>query len=188
MIELKDVTFAYGNRQILNNFNLSVKNGECVQLLGESGCGKTTVARIILGLEKNYTGIVTVPEKISAVFQEDRLIENVDVKKNLQLVLNSKQYSFAEELLKKFEMHDTLKKRVNLLSGGMKRRIALIRAIAFGGDALVLDEAFNGIDLKNKQIAAEIIKNEFLLKEKTVLLITHVSEDAKLLSAKTVVF
>lgn len=188
MIKLKNVSFAYGNQQILNDFNLSVNDGECVQLLGASGCGKTTVVRIILGLENKFSGEVKVPDKISAVFQEDRLLENCDVQKNLKLVLDKNQYLFAEELLKKFNMYDVRKKRISELSGGMKRRIAIIRAVAFGGDALILDEAFNGIDLENKQIAAEIIKSEFLSKSKPVLLITHVKEDAILFNAKTVNF
>ncbi len=186
MIELKNVSFSYGKHPILQNFDLTVKNGECVQLLGASGCGKTTVVRIILGLETNFTGNVSVPEKVSVVFQEDRLLENCDVQKNLKLVLDKNQYLFAENLLKEFVLYDMRKKRISELSGGMKRRIALIRAIAFGGDALILDEAFNGIDLENKQIAAKIIKDEFLSKGKPVLLITHIKEDAELFTAKTV--
>ena len=68
----------------------------------------------------------------------------------------------------------------------MKRRVALIRAIAYNGDALILDEPFNGLDYDNKIIAAKIIKKEFIQKNKPVLLITHVSEDADLLGAKTI--
>ena len=68
----------------------------------------------------------------------------------------------------------------------MKRRVALARAIAYGGDALILDEAFNGLDAENKKIAANIIKREFLDKNKSVLLITHIKEDGELLNAKII--
>ena len=74
MIELKNVTFSYGEHNILNNFNLTVNNNECVQLCGASGSGKTTVARLILKLEKPINGTVITPDNISTVFQEDRYI------------------------------------------------------------------------------------------------------------------
>lgn len=187
MIELRKVSFSYGNEQILTDFNLQVNCGECVQLLGASGSGKTTVARLILGLEKTTAGTIVAPQKISAVFQEDRLLENLDVQKNLKLVLNQEQYNLAIKLLKELRLYDIRKKRISKLSGGMKRRIAIIRAIAYGGDALILDEPFNGLDEENKQIAANIIKREFLSKNKPVLLITHIKDDAELLNAKTTI-
>ena len=186
MIKLENISFAYGENTILNNFNLAVNAGECVQLLGVSGSGKTTVLRLILGLEKPHSGNVNAYENISVVFQEDRLLENVDVQSNIRLVLSKEQYAFADALLKEFGLYDIRKKKVSKLSGGMKRRVSLIRAIAYGGDALVLDEPFNGLDYDNKIIAAKIIKREFIAKNKPVLLITHISEDAQLLDAKTI--
>lgn len=186
MIELKNVSFSYGELQILKDFNLAVNSGECVQLYGASGSGKTTVARIILGLEDADNGNIIIPQKISTVFQEDRLLENFDIQKNIRLVLSKEQYVIADNLLKEFGLYDVRKKKASTLSGGMKRRVALIRAIAYGGDALILDEPFNGLDIDNKQIAANIIKREFIDKNKSVLLITHVKEDAELLKAKIV--
>ena len=175
MIELKNVSFSYDENQILNNFNLTVNGGECVQLYGISGSGKTTVSRLILGLEKANSGNIVVPQKISTVFQEDRLLENIDLQKNIRLVLS-----------KEFGLYDVRKKKISTLSGGMKRRVALVRAIAYSGDALILDEPFNGLDKDNKQIAANIIKREFINKNKPVLLITHIKEDAELLDAKII--
>lgn len=186
MIELKNISFSYGELQILNNFSLTIKSGEVVQLCGESGSGKTTIARIVLGLENADCGNVLVPKKISVVFQEDRLLENFDVQKNIRLVLKKEQYAFADSLLKEFGLYDIRKKRVSELSGGMKRRVALIRAIAYGGDALVLDEPFNGLDFENKRVASAIIKREYSDKNKPVLLITHIEEDGKLLNSKKI--
>lgn len=186
MIKLENISFAYGENTILNNFNLAVNAGECVQLLGVSGSGKTTVLRLILGLEKPHLGNVTAPENISVVFQEDRLLENVDVQSNIRLVLPKEQFAFADALLKEFGLYDIRKKKVSMLSGGMKRRVALVRALSYGGDALILDEPFNGLDYDNKVIASKIINREFIQKNKPVLLITHISEDAELLNAKTI--
>lgn len=186
MIEFKNVYFSYGEQNILSNFTFSVNGGECALLCGASGSGKTTIARIILGLETAQSGNVIAPQKISVVFQEDRLLENLDVQSNIRLVLSKEQYLFADTLLKEFGLYSVRKKRVSKLSGGMKRRVAIIRAIAFGGDALILDEAFNGLDISNKQIAANAIKREFIDKKKAVLLITHHKEDADLLKAKTI--
>ena len=184
MIKLSNVSFSYSTHKVLNNFNLTVKNGECVQLLGVSGSGKTTVARLILGLETLDDGQIVVPDKISVVFQENRLLENLDVQKNIRLVLSKENYKFADNLLKEFKLWDSRKKRVSELSGGMKRRVAIIRAIAYNGDALILDEPFNGLDISNKIIVANAIKREFINKDKPVLLITHVKEDAELLNAR----
>lgn len=186
MIKLDNVSFAYGDNKILDDFSLLVKDGECVCLSGASGCGKTTVTRIVLGLEKLQKGSAEVPKKISCVFQEDRLLSHLTLQKNIRLVLKEEQYEFADELLKKFGLFEYKDLPIYELSGGMKRRAAIVRAIAYGGDALILDEAFNGIDIENKEKISKIIKSEFLDKGKSVLMITHISEDANLLSARII--
>lgn len=186
MIELLNVNFAYGDLQILKDFSLTVNDGECVQLCGTSGSGKTTVARLILSLETAQSGNVIAPQKISTVFQEDRLLDNLDVQTNIRLAITKDMFPVADNLLKEFNLYDVRHKKISALSGGMKRRVAIIRAVLFGGDALILDEAFNGLDSENKKIAAEIIKREFLQKNKPVLLITHINEDALLLNANTI--
>ncbi len=186
MIKLNNISFSYGDLKVLDGFDLTISGGECVQLYGKSGIGKTTVVRLILGLEEPNSGHIIVPQSISTVFQDNLLLENIDVLKNIRLALKKEQYTLADELLKEFGLYNVRKKKVSQLSGGMKRRVALVRAIAFGGDALILDEPFNALDEQNKIIAANMIKREFIDKNKPVLLITHISEDADLLNAKTV--
>lgn len=185
-IELKNVNFSYNENKILDNFNLTVNEGECVCLVGRSGCGKTTVARLILGLESAQEGDVSAPEKISCVFQEDRLLPHLNLYKNVLLALQKDAAPSAEALIEELGLADYKKSKISELSGGMKRRVAIIRAIAFDSDALVLDEPFNGLDQKNKELAAEIIKREFSDKDKPILLISHIEEDAQLLNAKTI--
>lgn len=185
-IELKNINFAYNEHKVLDDFNLHINEGQCVCLVGRSGCGKTTVSRIVLGLESTQDGYVSAPEKISCVFQEDRLLPHLNLYKNIVLALPKENIPAAETLIDEMGLTDYKKSKISELSGGMKRRVAIIRAVAFGGDALILDEPFNGLDHKNKEIAANIIKREFLDKKKAVLLISHIGEDAEILNAETI--
>lgn len=186
MIEMKNVCFSYGEHEILRNFNLTVRNGQCVCLKSPSGGGKTTVFRLITGLETPQSGEITAPKRLAVVFQEDRLIEGLSLKRNVLLPLDKSSYGYAVELLKKFGLGEFLNTPVKNLSGGMKRRAAIVRALSFGGDALLLDEPFNGIDSENKKIIADTIHTDVLDKGIPVLLSTHIPADADLLGAKTV--
>ncbi len=183
MLELKNVTFSYGEREILHNFNLKVEDGQCVCLKGHSGCGKTTVLRLLLGLEKPTAGQIVSPKKVSVVFQEDRLVPSLSLKKNVLLPLEKEKHEFALSLIVEAGLGNALNKRVSELSGGMKRRVAIIRAVAFDSDALILDEPFNGIDADTREIMAKIIKREFINKHKPVLMVSHIPADAKALNA-----
>lgn len=184
--ELKNVGFSYNGRPILTDFNLQLSDGECVCLSGPSGCGKTTVLKLILGLLTPETGEVISPQRPSVVFQEDRLLNGFSLKKNILLPLPKEQHGFALELLREAGLGDELNKKVSNLSGGMKRRAAIVRAVAFQGDMLILDEPFNGIDSENKVKTAEMIKREFLNNGKSVLIVSHIEADAELLNAKKV--
>ena len=183
MIGLQQVSFAYPKQPVLKDFSLTVGAGESVCLFGPSGCGKTTVLRLILGLEQADNGTVETPEKISCVFQEDRLLPHLNVMENVCLPLSKEQRPFAEKLLEEMGLGEEKRSRLSTLSGGMRRRVAICRAIAFGGDALVLDEPFNGIDLENKEQLAPIIRREFTEKGKPVVLVSHILQDAQLLDA-----
>lgn len=185
MVEFKNVVFSYEDKQVLNGFSLKIEKGECVCLKGESGCGKTTALRLILGLETPISGEISVPKRISAVFQEDRLMEHLSIKRNIMLIDDSDPKR-VDKLLKKAGLYEVRHKKISLLSGGMKRRTAILRAIVFGGDLLVLDEPFNGLDFENKRIMSEIIREEFSENGKSVLLVSHIKEDAELLDAKVV--
>lgn len=186
MIQLQNLSFSYGEQRVLENFNLTVGAGECVCLFGPSGCGKTTVLRLILGLESAQGGMIHVPDKISVVFQEDRLLPWLSVRRNVCLPLDREAQNRAQELLKCVGLEAVADQRITTLSGGMQRRVALVRALAYQGDALVLDEPFNGLDADNKQILADIIRREYIDKNKPVILVSHSKEDARLLNAKII--
>ncbi len=186
MIELKNVSFSYGEEQVLRDFSLSVEGGSCVCLFGPSGCGKTTVLRLMMGLGQPDEGSVSAPKRLSCVFQEDRLLSHLNVLDNVTLPLAKERYAFAEEVLEKVGLGEYKRARIASLSGGMRRRVALARAIAFGGDALLLDEPFNGVDIENKKLLAQLIQSEFTAKGKPVVLVSHILQDAQLLNAEII--
>ena len=184
MLELKNVSFSYDKEPVLTNFNLKVQEGKAVCLNGPSGCGKSTVLKLLAGLIKADSGTVIAPNSVSVVFQEDRLLPWFDLEKNLLLTVGKEKQAEIRALLWEVGLGDKLHSKIEDLSGGMKRRASICRAIAFSGDALLLDEPFNGIDKENKQIIANIIKREFIDKGKPVLMSSHITDDAELLDAE----
>lgn len=184
MIELKNIFFSYGKKEILNNLSITVKNGECLCLTGKSGCGKTTVLRLIAGLEKEKSGFIKADGKVSCVFQEDRLVPTMSLLKNITLCLPKHSKETAIRLLKEAGLETCENMLPQELSGGMKRRAAIVRAVAYGGDLLLLDEPFNGLDSETKRIMAKMIKREFA--KKPILMVSHIEEDAEIMSARQV--
>lgn len=180
-IKLKNLSFSYGDTPVLKDFSLTVEKNDRVLISGPSGAGKTTLFRLILGLEKATSGDISVPEKISAVFQEDRLFEGASVIKNLASTGPKEE---AERLLALAGLSGVKTKLPAELSGGMKRRVAILRALNFDADALLLDEPFNGLDDDNKKIMADLILEKY--GDKPMLLISHNKEDALLLGARIV--
>lgn len=182
MIKIDNVTFAYRGekKNVLENFSLNIKEGERVWLSGPSGRGKTTVLRLITGLERAKSGSVKIKEnaKISAVFQEDRLIPFISVKKNISLFSSDEK---ADQLLKLLGLEGWGESMPDALSGGMKRRVAVARALAKDFDILLLDEAFNGLDDEALINTCKTV-NDFI-KDKTLILISHRSKEAELLRA-----
>lgn len=185
MIRLENITFAYKGEKnkIFENFSLHIKEGDRVRLSAPSGKGKTTLLRLITGLEKPKKGRIKIKEnaKISVVFQEDRLIPFVSVKKNISLFSNDEK---ADTLLRELGLEDCSDMSIDQLSGGMKRRVALARALSKDFDILLLDEAFNGLDGDTLIKACDTV-NKYT-KNKTVILISHHENQAQLLSAKSV--
>lgn len=182
MITFRNVCFSYKRKNVLNNFSLEIKDGERLCLSGASGCGKTTVLRLLLGLEKPQSGTVISDgnPKFSVVFQEDRLIPHKTVKENIALFSDEKT---ADYYIKKLGLYDFAASASNELSGGQKRRVAIARAVSHPFDILVLDEAMNGLDDANKKIAADVILEA--ANGKTIITVTHNDDETQLLNAVT---
>ena len=184
MISFENVTFGYvPRRTIIENLSLTAVPGQPVCLWGPSGCGKTTVLRLAMGLEKPRSGKIVRPEglRISAVFQEDRLIRTKTALENVALFCPE---AAAEKMLRRLGLGDGLNQRPAALSGGMRRRVALARALAHPFEALVLDEALTGLDDDTKAICLRAIGEAAA--GKTLLLATHDRAEAEALGAAVV--
>lgn len=189
MIEMKDISKKYKKEYIYEDFSLSFPEGQVTVLLGPSGCGKTTLLRMLAGLESYETGTITGVEgqRISFVFQEDRLLPWLTVGENLALVLKAfltpeQANERIKQVLELLNIPETINMMPEELSGGMQRRAAIGRALVYDGDVMLLDEPFKGMDdsLKN-QILPELAKS-WEESGKTVILVTHDLADAKKLS------
>ena len=171
MIEIKNISKSFDGKKVLENLSFTVNEGECVALTGESGAGKTTLMRIIAGLEEADSGevIFTKKPKATFVFQENRLLENKSVIENILAVAPDRKR--AEYFLGRCGLLADCDKKAKNLSGGMKRRLAIARALAYGGEIYFLDEPLRELDEDTLTCVAALIKEE--IKGRTAILITH---------------
>jgi NitT/TauT family transport system permease protein len=145
----------YGSQTVLDNVNAEYKSGEVYYLTSPSGSGKTTFFRLLSGLERADAGSITENIRYSYMFQEDRLCENYSAVKNVAMVIGSEKR--ADDALGKLLSWDCLDKPVRELSGGMKRRVALVRAMEAESDCVLLDEPFTAMDAATRQAAENYI-------------------------------
>ncbi len=179
-VTLKNIKKSYGDRIIFDNLNREIVFDKPVALMGESGVGKTTLARMIAGLEKpDFGEILGVPEAVSFMFQEDRLLPWLSARENVEYVSDKET---ADYYLEKVLLGGEKDTPVSDLSGGMKRRVALARALAYKSELVILDEPFKGLDFELKKKMTALISEE----KRHFLIITHEAEDAALLGAKVI--
>lgn len=177
---LKNISKSYGENQVLKDLNIEIPDCGIFGIFGPSGGGKTTLLRILCGLEKPDGGEIIGKKKFSVVFQEDRLMPTMTALENVAAVSDK---ATAREQLSKVGLADSLDKLPSELSGGMSRRVAIARALAFDADALILDEPFKGLEAELKeQIAALICE---YAQKRAVVLVTH-DEELKKLAAKSI--
>lgn len=185
-VSIKNISKAYGDKQVLNQISKEFPAGETTVIMGASGCGKTTLLRILLGLEMPDNGeVIGMPEKVSVLFQEDRLCEDVSAYENIALVLERKKTRVQRDAQRrKIEQEaaqvgitkEDLEQNVMELSGGMRRRIALLRALLYDADCVILDEPFKGLDTLTKQIVMQYVKEKAM--GRTTFLVTHDAAEA----------
>ncbi len=176
-IELCNISKSFGEKKVIENFTVEFPDCGITVLMAPSGVGKTTLLRIIAGLEKPDSGTVNFHgDRVAVVFQESRLFPWLTAAENITAAAGVSRER-AEALLKEFHMGTELNLYPAELSGGMQRRVALARAFAYGG-ALLLDEPFNGLD---EELIHEIMdKIKTYAKSQPVILVTHNPEEARL--------
>ena len=177
MLKLQNVSVRFGGDAVIDNFSAEFSNG-ITALLGASGSGKTTLLRTIAGLQV-YSGKIdgTKGKKIAMAFQDYRLFPTLSAKENVAITL-SKNIDL-EKLLMDLEVSEFADKKPHELSGGMKTRVSLARALGTDSDIILLDEPFAALNTKLKQRLAENMMP--YLKDKIVVLVSHNKSDFELL-------
>ena len=194
ILEVKNLSYSFGNNPILKDINIHVNENEIVAIVGSSGVGKSTLFNLIAGVLKKQVGEITINGsndyigKVAYMLQKDLLFEHKTIINNVILPLiiakvNKKEaLEEGNKILKQFNLDKYANKYPQQLSGGMRQRVALIRTYMFKRKIFLLDEAFSALDAITKKELHKWyldLKKEFNL---TTLLITHDIEEAVFLS------
>ena len=185
-IEICHLKKAYGEHVIFSNLTMELKKGAVTCLMAPSGAGKTTLLRILAGLEQADGGKIGGLEALrkSMVFQEPRLAEELTAAANIQLSVRRRMFGKEKrssrhlvEEMEELGLSGCENQAVSELSGGMRQRVAVLRAMRMDADFLLLDEPFRGLDAGTKKKTMNYIRRKG--KEKTMLLVTHDLEEAE---------
>ncbi|MFH5810636.1 ABC transporter ATP-binding protein [Companilactobacillus sp. FL22-1] len=193
MISIKNVNKMYNNLTALHDVNLDINQGEFIALVGMSGGGKSTLLRLIAGLEKPTEGSVTINQSetkslIRVMFQEDRLLPWMSVLDNLSFGSKDKNTkAHAQELLQLVELEDYADHYPNQLSGGQKQRVALARALMSHPKILLLDEPLGALDALTRRKMQDLILDICQKQNLTTILVTHDVEEAARMADRIVV-
>ena len=185
-ITVSDITKRFGEKTVLDRFSLEIEKGGIFCLMGASGCGKTTLLRILTGLEQADGGEIKGVDlnRISFVFQEDRLIDHLSALSNAILPMKNDAYAkkAGMEALELLGLKGEEKKRARDLSGGMARRVSIARAMLADADIVFMDEPFKGLDKDTRAKTISFVKK--YAEGKTLIVVTHSSKETGLLGGK----
>jgi len=206
ILEISNLSHSYGNEiSTINDFSFSLKDGEIASIIGASGIGKTTLLRIIAGLEEPAEGEVRIKEKLVSsknfilppekrnlglVVEDRALFPHLNVKKNVMFGINymEEKESLTREFLELFKVLDLAEKFPHEISAGQQQRVAFARALITNPDILLLDEPFAALDKKLKSDLHVETKKIFKEKGLSVVLVTHDEEEAEYFSDTIIEF
>ena len=177
MIAVHKLCKAFGGKAVLQDFSCELEEGRVTALMAPSGAGKTTLLRILLGLE-------TAGKRLAAVFQEDRLLDFMTPVDNIRLPEPKLERAVILREMAAMGLTGCENQPVRELSGGMRRRVAILRALLCGADVIALDEPFKGLDEATR--ARVIDETKRLCRGKTVLMVTHEAAEAERMGAKII--
>ena len=172
MINFSNINISFNERDLYKDFSISFNENSINFIMGESGVGKTTLIKHL------KDELLKKGNRISITFQESRLIPWKNVYKNLEIVIKDKfnkdeRKKIIKEILDNMNLKETESLFPHELSGGMKQRVNIARAILFDGDIFIMDEPFKGLDKDNKEKVIKFLKDYFKSREKTVVIISH---------------
>lgn len=183
MIKIEKLSFAYGEEKIFDGFSCEFKDDERVCISGVSGKGKTTLLRLITGLEKSSNSTIKKADniKIAVVFQDDILLPWYTALENVEVVSTEEK---AKYYLEKLGLQESFDKYPDQLSGGMQRRVAIARAMSYEADVIVLDEAFKGLDEKLKFEVMELLIKEY--ENKLIIFTSHEKSEQDFMATRII--
>lgn len=198
-IEVKSVHFSYGETEILQDINLEIKEGEFLVLMGPSGSGKSTLLRMLANLSKPKSGQIysDSPLDLAVVFQDYSLFPWLTAEENIFLALRQKLkktktkkelQQLAEQYLTLVQLGHAVKKYPGEMSGGMKQRAAIARALSVGSDLVLMDEPFGALDPLTRIQLQDLVLQINHDQKKTIVFVTHDVEEAIILADRIVMF
>ncbi len=201
IISTENISYVYKDEEtgerlhVLNDISITIPRGEFISIIGPSGCGKSTFLKILTGLIKSKKGsIISDSKEMAMVFQNFALFPWLTVKENIEFGLKMKGVSKKErntigmEKIKEVELSGFENKYPNELSGGMRQRVGIARALAVQPDLLLMDEPFSSLDEITAEHLRHTLMNIWLKYKMTVIMVTHLVEEAVELSDKVIIF
>ena len=186
LLEFERVSFSYKkNTPVLRDLSFRLEDGGFLTVMGESGCGKSTLLSLAAGLLTPTDGrVLCTAKRIACAFQESRLFPWLTVAQNLSAVLPKPDPRAIAEVLWTVELTDSAALYPAELSGGMKSRVSLARALRYGGDLFLLDEPFSALDADLRRRLSDRLRVKWKQAGAAVLLVTHQQEDAERLGGR----
>ena len=182
MLKVDKLSFAYGKKEVLKDLSFQLKEGEILAVMGPSGCGKSTLLHLLAGLRRGYRGTITSSaQKIAYAFQEPRLFPWLTVAENLRAVVTDRKVTDEEiyGILREIGLEDTQRLYPSELSGGMRSRVSLARAMLYGGDLYLFDEPFAALDEKARRELTVWLRQKIRETGASAIFVTHQKGDAE---------